>query len=490
MKNTDYRVIDARTLAKRNIATNSAAQTAVRPGLRRLKTASSLTYEGGFSVNDAQTGALYHYLVTATTSAPYSLTVIILDEHLTQLDSTTIEANAQPRVVSHGRILSHIVMGGPDLPTQWCLVGNGVRVAEKADHETLSTIEMPQGLFASWMNRIVQADGSTLRFSVPVAITGGSPRTFLGANQVGMRGGIFGLHTGAGGMLVICTDVGVYGLDPSAAAVAIVNSSSADIRLLSHHRTTTFQSTCEVNGRVYGLTKNGFRLIDVESAPEIDLDDPLITRAFEKRISLGDYREARMFPGEGGPIIGADSIPALWVTEEQGGISSWWTAASDVSMKLRGVLRDVDGTDLLVMTDGIYVADGNFDGTQALTSGFATQPTGFFHGEVPTGPHENETVKHVYVSAADGDAKAALRGDSQTSTSYRDSIYGAVEGSSSWGGSWRYVTTPTVAHRLDFDVNSNDLAVEAGVTGCGNRIQPVVTLEMARTGKNRPQDRG
>jgi hypothetical protein len=52
------------------------------------------------------------------------------------------------------------------------------------------------------------------------------------------------------------------------------------------------------------------------------------------------------------------------------------------------------------------------------------------------------------------------------------------------------MTAPTVAHRLDFDVNSNDLAVEVGFSGADNRVQPRISVEDSKQGKERPQDRG
>jgi hypothetical protein len=483
------RVLDALSLAKRNLATNSAGQAAVRPGLRKLATPTAKFY-GGFTVHDAQVGAHWHVLCAGAATAPYGLSVELRDEDFTLITSTDLQANAIPRAFGGATVLRHQMIGGPDIPTQWSLIGGKPRVAVKEPDAVLSSLEVPDGIVISWSSRVVVAVGSNIYVSVPIGITGGNPRTFLAANQIGQRGSVFGLHIGAGGMLVICTDQGVFGLDSGAAAVGVINPGSADFRLLSHHRTVRYQTTCAINGRVYGLTKNGYRLIDVEGAPEVDLDDPMMTRALEKRISLPDYRECRMYAGEGGPIISADSVNALWVTEEDGGISSWWTAGSDIDLRCFGVLRDVDGSDLLVLASGIYAMTGNFDGVQGLTSGYATQPTGFFHGTLPSAPHENETVRAIHLSCAQGTPKAAVRGDSQTGTAYIDSIYGATIGTSVWGGSWRWITAPTVAHRLDFDVNSNDVAIEAGVTGCDNRIQPVLSVEDSKQGKNRPQDRG
>ena len=56
---------------------------------------------------------------------------------------------------------------------------------------------------------IVIADGASLYISDPVAITGGSPRTFVAQNQNQRPGLIVGVHEGANGQLVVVTSAGV-----------------------------------------------------------------------------------------------------------------------------------------------------------------------------------------------------------------------------------------------------------------------------------------
>lgn len=489
------KVIDARTLAKRNMATNGAGQLSTRPGMRRLLNASTSRFYGGFTNRDGTTGDVQHIIIAGESSAPVGLELRVYDENFALQATVSLLSNAIPRAVTVGMVLRQVMIGSPEFPTLWGIQSGTYRIATKVENEEsgLSAIEVPDGILTQWLNRIVVANGTALYFSDAVAVTGGSPRTFYAQNQNNRPGAIFGLHVSGGGMLMACTDQGVYGLDPAAAAVGIIGSNGADWRKLSDHETTAYSTTCTANGRLYGLTKRGYRLIDTEDGAEVDLDDPMMTRAIGTRVSLDDYRACRIYGGAEGPIISCDSIPAVYVTEQPGGVDCWWTAtttAADMDLRVFGLLRDVDGSDLLLTAGGVYAMGGNFDGTTALTGGFAAQPVGGMFGTLPSRPDENETIRKVHVSVANTGARAALRGDLQTSAIYVDNVYGPVIGTSSWGGAWRHMTAPTVAHRLDFDVNSNDLAVEVGLDGCDNRIQPVVVLDDGVQGKNRPQDRG
>lgn len=484
--------VDARSLAKRNLCSNGSGQLQVRPGLRRLKTFSNKWIAGGFTIKDSRASETTHYVVLTNDAPPFGVSLVILDENLVEQATITINSNTRPRFVSSGQVLQQLMIGIDGAPSMWGVIGSTCRIATKVDSvdPTLTALEVPDGLLLSWVNRVVIFQGTSMFVSDPVAVTGGSPRTFTADNQSITRGNTFGAHVGAGGMLVVCTDKGVFGLDSSAAAIGTV---IPDWRLLSHHQTFNFQTTCAVDGRIYGLTKRGYKLIDTENAPEITLDDPMMTRALGTRISIDDYRSCRMYPGEDGPIIFSPTAGALYVDEGDTGVSSWWTTttnASDIVFDVVGVLKDVDGADLLLTKSGIFAMDGNFDGLQALSSAFASQPTGFMHGTLPTSPADNHTVRHVHVAAAQGTVSAAVRGDLQSSTAYVDSVNGPVIGTSSWGGSWRHMTAPVVAHRLDFNVNANDLAIEAGVAGCNNRLGSVIALGENEQGRKRPQDRG
>ena len=489
------KVIDAANLAKRNMATNGAGQLSTRPGLRVLLDAGASKFYGGFTVRDGLVGEVQHVIIAGADAPPYDLELRVYSESFALLATVALNTNVIPRTVTSGMVLRELMIGSPDFPTLWGIAGGTYRIATKVEQDpvVLTALEVPDGILTQWVNRIVIASGTSLYFSDPVAITGGSPRTFVAQNQNARPGAIFGLHIGAGGMLVCCTDQGTFGLDSSAAAVGIVGSNATDWRLLSHHETSSYGSTCAVNGRIYGLTKRGYRLIDVENAEEIDLDDPYMTRFLGTRISLDDYRTCRMYAGAEGPIIACDPMLALWVSEAEGGTSSWWTspnATADLDFRVFGVLREVDGSDLLLCASGVCAMGGNFDGEVLISSAFASQPQGILHGTLASVPHMNETVRAVHASAANATVSAAIRGDGQTSAAYEDNVNGPVIGTSTWGGSWRHMTAPTVAHRLDFDVNSNDLAVEVGFSGADNRVQPRISVEDSKQGKDRPQDRG
>jgi len=490
-------LIDVTGFAKRNMWRQPAGHLSVRPGLRRMTTpAVGRKWVAGFSVQNPWTLEVWHYIADVTTAGA-DLKVLILDENFAVWQSFDTGTNSIPRGFSHGVVEGEIMIGSPDMPTLWGIVGSGIQLAQKvaSDNPSTTAIEVPRGIVSAVLNRIVIADGASLFISDPVAVTGGSPQTFVGQNQNQRPGVVFGIHEGAGGNVVVVTSAGVYSLDPSAFAVQVVGSNGTDWRMVSHAEAASYDSSCNVDGRIYALTKRGYALVDTETSEEVTLDDPMQPRLFGPRIASLDWRAARIYAGEDGPIVAITDYADL--TDLASGLRSWWGCDVGSTFNVRGALKDSDGATMLLCEDGVYAIGGNVDGGQLLSSAAGTQGKGVLAGIIPTGPDDNTTVRRMQASASVGGVgtiQMAVRGSAGTpfpsSTPPADSRSMVID-TSSWGASGViYQPTPLATVRDDTDYNTDDLAVEVAVSVPDARVGGLLLINNSDSAPKRSVHRG
>ncbi len=400
-------------------------------------------------------------------------------------------------MVTHCVVQGQVLIGGPDIPTLGGLVGGPVRLATAvaSDNPGATALTIGRGIVANFGNRAVIASGSTLNFSDPVDPFGGDIRTFTVVNQNSTPGIIYGLHEGAGGMLVCLTSAGTWGLDASNVAVGELGAVGTDWRVLSHIGATSFCSSAVCRGRVYGLTADGWAFIDTESTFEQVLSQRVQPRAYGPRISMSDYRDQRMYSMDLGPIVAASSLNALHrsdITVEPT-LTSWWTSAySPTAFSVRGVLRHLDGTEMLIAENGIFVIDGNMEGDLALSSAVSTQPQGVLFDVLPTSPDRNTLVRGVTCAAEVGGAGslyAAVRGAGKSAVPYVDP-QGITIGTDAWGiTTKRYTSTPLASVQFQFGEDhcspTRDVGIEIAVDGCMSRIGSIADVEYSKSAPQR-----
>ncbi len=488
-------LVDARPWSKRNVWRRPTGELAVRPGLRRLATPTGTRrWVGGFSVQNPWTLEVWHYVADVDVDGR-NLIIRILDEDFVEWQAFATGVDAIPRGFSHAVVEGELLIGSPDMPMLYGLVGSGIGLAAKVASTNGGTtaINVPRGIVSPWCNRAIVCDGNTMYVSDPVSVGGGTVRTIVPQNQNQRPGVIFGVHEGGGGLLIVVTSEGVYGLDSSAAAVGIVGNSGTDWRMLNHTQAFSYDSSCVVNGRVYALTKRGYALVDVENDRQELLDEPLHPRRFGARIASLDWRTARMLPGDDGPMVAVNSQLSMHDLAATTPLRSWWSCAVNTTWRVRGVLRDVDGAMMLLAEDGIYAVGGNFDGGQLFSSEAATQAKGVLCGEVPGAPADNRTVRFVSVAAGlsgAGSIYVATRGDEQSAVPPADTR-SLVIGTDAWGAANKcYQPTPLTSRRLEFNLNTDDVVIEAAADYPDTRLSATINVDYSESAKSRPADRG
>ena len=493
-------VVDTSRWTKRNVWRSPSGQLIARPGLRNVYAPDSgRAVVGGFSVGNYAAGEIWHYVLDVATTttgvvdgAPSGLRLSILDENFEVFWRMAVQAAGVPRAVSPVVVEGQMLVCSPDFPTLWGMVGSTLKIAESQPSvSNLSVIAVPRGLACRWNNRPVVARGPALFVGDPVAATGGDLRSFVALNQNNRPSTVYGLHEAAGGMLVALTADGVWGLDGSAAAVGVVDGNSGDWRLINHHRATSYDSSCVVRGRVYALTRRGWTLVDVEDGDEREIDDPEQSHVLMPRVAAADYRPARMYGGEDGPIVALDAEDALHVTDVSRNLASWWK--SDIcGMRMRGVLRRNDGGEFLLCEDGVWHLSGNVD-SDLLEGDSSDLPFAVLSGSVDPTPDVVRNLRQVHFAAAVGGAdetpmRCSVRGQaSRTVVPDADSA-GLTVGESTWGQAGRrYTVTPYASVRFGWDEDT-EASVEVGVVGGGVRIDPQVVVDVVD--KRRPDAEG
>lgn len=476
--------VDLRTLRSRNVWPLPSGELAVRPGAREVYTAESgRKIVAGFSVRNFATEAVFHYVVDVATSGALDCIVRIYDENFVVRQVYSTNADVEPRTVTHAVVKDQIIISSPDFPTIWGLVGGFLYRAVKvtSDNPTTTAIDVPRGICVAWASRCVIASANSLHISDPVDITGGSPRTFVAENQWPFEAQIYGLHVTPGGRLVACSTRGVMALDSSAAAAGQVPT--PDWYMLTEYRCLDYQQTAHVHGRIYGLTRKGYRLIDTQETQETLLDDPYMPISIGQRICSDDYRRAsRIYESDLGPLVAYDEVNAFHRVDLATGVRSWWDFSTHTNEEsnVRGVLLNRMGDELILTIDAAYRIGGNFDGGEALTEN-GTAVAGVLYGALPIPPHLHPLVRHVTIASDTvGNLICAVRGEQQTGTPDSSAAprsadsanqLGPVIGTDDWDDAAILYSEPQLRGlRFDWDIGTDDPTIEVGAEHPLSRI--------------------
>lgn len=477
--------IDASQWSKRNLWPLPSGELAVRPGLR-TEFDGSVSLAGrtvcdAFSVIDPVTGFAWFYLTHhADGGSAGNVKINVYDDNWTLFQEYDTGSDAIPEVVTHAEVLDFIVINSPSFPTAFGLVGGGLVRAEKQNslNTSLTALDIPEGLCVAWASsRVVYARGSSLFISDPVTATGGDPRTIVPENQVVLEAPIYGLHTTAGGALVACTAKGVWALSEQAAAGGQVPV--GDWRRLSDHETLRYKTTAQVNGRLWGLTRKGIRLIDTEGAQEVPLDDPHIDIQVIPTIQHNDYRRAAtIMAGPDGPVISSRRLGAVCMVDELSGIRSWWTDSDSApSLNIVGVMTHATGETVLMDDEDALRVTGNTDTGEAIADG--SDITGFLIGRQKT-PVDGSAVIREVTAACDGGTLAIyIRGDGgEVNVTHEHEV-----GTATWQASPTSEDPEIRSARKQFSERTDDFSIVIGTKPQRTRLSTEIAVKVAGPGR-------
>jgi hypothetical protein len=488
--------IDLDPHAKRNLWPLSSGEHAVRPGLRKIYSAvSARKIVGGFSVLSPYTGDTWHYIVDVATSGALDCKIRVVDEGFNAIQTLSLNADISPRVVTHAINRDQLFIASPDFPTVWGWVGGGIQVATPGTPvlDTSTALPIPRGLVCRYFERVVIASGSVLYPSDPFSanVDSSTLRAFTELEVMGLEGAIFGLHTSEGGSLVAVTTAGVYAL---AADVGQLGELVGEWRKVDHYSAARFGVSALSRGRLFGLTQKGYRLIDGAGAEEKLLDEPSVSTTVYKRIQSTDYqRFATMRSSELGPIVSLPIDSAVHRTDLATGFSSWWTMThTGEDANVVGVLRGLDGDEMLLTGKGAYRVFGNFDGDEALSENAAAVEGGYV-AKIPMPARASPVVRRIdWQTTSSTTMKMSIGGTQKTAT---PNGVDPVIGTDAWDdddgmggvvGTAKYRNAPLTSKRFHFAVRTDEVDIEAIAQRPLSRVGSALDLEFRGQGRERP----
>jgi hypothetical protein len=460
---------------KRNVDVLPSGELCVREEFRRISsTFTGLQVLAGWTIKCQTTDVVWHYIVTLSSSLGVQL--YIVDENQVTIQLFTYNSFTPPKDVSLSVIEDQVMICSPDLPALWGIVGSGVVIAtSQASVNTMTTAltDIPMGIAVSWAGRNVIATREAMYFSDALY-----PRTYVGQNAIDPPGGsIYGLHVNAGGALIVCTTTGVYALPEDAAASGqiVIGIFSK----LTDYECINYRTTASCKGRVYGLTKRGYRVVDDKGSDEVMLDDstvsmPSLSGFSTGRIHFNDYREGKIFGGHDGVYVWMAGR-AISYSNFSAKMKSWWTTTvSTMITSFGGMGFENDGTELFFFV-GPHLRCGN--------NGNEADPIALVSGRVELPPELSPVVRYVtFASDTYESFRFFIRDTLKTATPKQ---FSPIVGTDTWEGGTKYIEPRIQSRQTDWALRGDDLVFVLGVSQHPSKIPSTLDVEFKGPGKKR-----
>jgi hypothetical protein len=458
-----------KTLAERH---NVTPDDKVRPALYSVSTPSSGTvFVGGFSIEAANTGALYHYIVERATATGIG-TIYVKNEQFQTISSTTIGYIPKQISLSWACQNRQLIISAPEFSyTLYSIVGGGVvrciKVASAVP--TTTALEVPVGSVCSFGDRVVIAQGSALYFNDP----GVDIRTFVAENVVAMPAKITDIFEGPSGALIIGTTMGVYALPSDALGQGQLVFGF--MQKLSSYEAQQPRNIAFANGQLLGLQKGGFSTLGdqaVATNPAPYAGKRYIS-TFVGPGDSGDYRYYQMFGSvDYGHLISAGgSIYSV----KQG---QWITSGLDLS--LVGVLKTDLGATLFMTPTQILDTWGN---VEADDSDFIAVAC----GTIPVNVTDSTMVRAIITSSdnVSHQQKAYIGAQQKTDTTPPPARAENIIGTNHWSVHTHYCAPEIRSRRHHVVLRTDEVTMEVAFDEALSNIGPI-DVETKQVGPKRP----
>lgn len=495
---------------KRNMWVNQSEELTTRPGQDQLCSFTAFPAttkqdpKGSFTAKSQFADSVQHYVLMGV-RAPFSdtLEMLVMEENLSNTKRKQVlplGANRPIRAMTGAVVNGQVIISGPDIPTLWGYTGSGIVIAksERSVNPSLQTLSMPRGICVSWVDRCVIAQGEALFISDPMA-----PRTYTADGFLALPGVVYGLHVTDVGDLVAVTSEGVYSLNSQSVAqgAGIVGS----VNKLSNYKANDYNQSAMTPFGIYGLTKRGYKRIDIDTSDEIPLSDKRFVRSLSDMISFPDYRSGKVWQTDTGMAIAIGSIDknandtfegGVCMVDLYQGLRSWWTPSK--MKKLNGVLTSREGETLFLFTANNEIVPGTNHNMGAVMQFHLDRDTvvgdqipagqeykidisysGSIAGLVPYNPEFQPVVRAIFMKADNGGkvVKVAVRGEYEKKNGTLQQITTeangvVINGVTVWGpinNTDKLKTVELEGNRFQFAKRTDDISIE--VQAAGGRVR-------------------
>lgn len=404
-----------------------------------------------------------HVITDYASAGDADVRIRLLDQDLNTIQAYKPECSAIPSVVTHASLSGQILISSPEFPPVWCIIGAGLTKALKKDsaNPAFTAIDPPPGICAPWAGRIVLAEDDALRYSDP-----GEPRTYAALNyDFGIWSSrIYGISASSQGALCVGTRDGIFVAPDDAATNPLV---AAPWTRVSDTGVMSYDSMAYAMGKVFALTRRGIRQV-FPAGPEYGVNDSYTDRYLLKRADHEDYRDGRLYGGEDGVYLSIGDMVYVLDLSDESPFGSWWSAPNESSFRLRGIMNEDSGADMLVTEDAVMRVYGNFDGDEALSEGGSTVHGGY-SGTIKSTPRESlKMVETHWGSDTGGYMRVVSTGTNKASLIDQVS---PVIGADSWSSTDPVRNAPLQSKVQKWDVaRTDEIHLELSVENPGSRV--------------------
>jgi hypothetical protein len=448
----------------------------------------------GFTVESANTGAIYHYIFAIDGYA--TATQYLYDVEMQCLGAFEIGRISSQDPFSYAVNYNQIIVNSPGLPFPlWGFIGGTLVRAQTVPSMNPDTqaLTLFPGLVCSFADRFVWAYKNQIIVNDP----GLEPRTITAPNSVSFGGQVLDMfQSGSGGNLVIvCTDA-VYQIPPDALTGYQLQSVVGKI--------TGYQGVGRLNaatarGTVAGLVRGG--MINIGDMSVTELTKYRRRRRLTAPVGpgvAGDYRTGYIFGADEGYYINCAN--RICMVDLDGQVVSWiYPSGEDLGepysgdqvFNLVGLLKNSDGRTIFLTSTAAIDMWGNIDLGQTPTVAepdlTEATPSGALCKMVPAMPEDSPVLREITAGSdrAGFEIGSYCRG-SLSSVSVPAPQGSVIIGTTEWGATFRLVEKEMRSRRMQRAVRGDAPDMEIRWTGGRVGIYPVAEIVFKGWGNRRP----
>lgn len=457
----------------------------VRPALKEVfSVVSSSSLVGGFTVESPNTTEPWHYTFTQTATGDTSLRVS--NEEFGQVFAVALGTLPIRPIITYAVVNRQLMINSPSFSQPlYGFVGGGLIPAFKTASQNPDTtaIDIPTGHIASFGDRMVIAQGSTIYFNDP----GIDPRTFTAQNTIAAPGTIYDMFQGPDGALYVFT---------SGEAMVIPQDALGKGQTVSGFVSTIPgldvlhpRNAAVSNGVVAVLSRNGVVLVN-RGMKHIPLKTYRGRRALSVPIEYTDARESgEIFATPDGFIVGFRQSGYFFDVNLKQDFTSCVYMESTTStpvapvfpLSLCGVLTSRSGDALLVCDSKVLMSLPGFRRDIDL---YAVRGTAC--GYVGNPKEASGVVRHITASSDGTSGTVAIQtGGATSSKTVTTSTGDIVVGTSTWSASGTLEGRNLRSVRAEFSYRASQYPIEIRASPGGARLSASIDVQIIGQGRGR-----
>lgn len=451
-----------------------------RSPLWSIKTPTSGSFVGGFTVEVPSSTEVHHYLFEQGTDGTTTLRVVT--EEFFELYNFPLGVLQQNPVITWAIGNNQILINSPAFSAPlYGVVGGGVvtAVATMSLNTDTTSLDLPQGHICSFGDRSPIAQNQVVFFNDPPSAKSVDPRSYVAQNVLGLPGSVFDLFQGPDGALWMFTSAGVYTMPPDALGQGqtVVGS----IARVPGIDTSRPRNACATIGTVAVLQRD--HVVLLPSGTIVDLSPYNGPRRLSNRVEVEDLRlSAEIFPTPRGFIVAFRGNKPFFLVADLKNQSFSYVIDASTSYNAVGVLRTRDGEPLYVLSDRVVMQMGISD--RDSWAGIAQLAVAC--GMIETSAADRPVLRSLTTNTEFvGQPVGVSAGRDGLTSLTQPTITGdTIIGTSQWSSTGSFIGRTFRSTRHNVSQRMPEPPVEVQIGGLGRRVG-LVDVDLAGQGRSR-----